>query len=98
MTTKNKFETMSSNAMSNVDETLEEINENDMSSNPYKITQGLHDEGFMFDNDGIYIPFKEKFQVSDEDRRKPNENTYLFITRNPDKKLELKCKWAKKTS
>ena len=98
MTTENTFETMGANALSNVDETLEDINENDMSSNPYKLNQALLDEGFISSNNGVYIPYKEEFQLGDEDRRKPEDNVYLFISRNPDKKLELNCKWARKTS
>lgn len=101
MTTENtNFENMMTNALSNVDETLEDINENDLSSNPYKLTQALLDDGFIFDNNGVYIQFKEEFQsigVEDGSRFTTRDDIYLFVSRNPDKKCELNCKWAKKT-
>ena len=49
MTTENTFETMGANALSNVDETLEDIKENQERENPYKLTQALLDEGFIFE-------------------------------------------------
>lgn len=100
MTTENTFETMGANALSNVDETLEPINENTMSSNPYKLNQALLDEGFIFDNTGVYIPYKAYFQsigVEDDTNFKTEEDLYLWVSRNPDKKLEINFKWAEKT-
>lgn len=100
MTNENNFENMMTNALSNVDETLEKINDEDMRSNPYKLNQALLDEGFIFDNTGVYIPFKAHFQsigVEDGSRFTTRDDLYLWISRNPDKKLELNCKWAKKT-
>lgn len=101
MRIENNFENMMANALSNVDETLEHIKENQESENPYKLTQALLDEGFIFDNTGVYIPFKAYFQsIGAEDNNQKfetREDLYLWICRNPDKKLELNCKWAKKT-
>ena len=100
MTTENTFETMGANALSNVDETLEDIKENQERENPYKLTQALLDEGFIFDNTGVYIPFKAKFQsigIDDFSNFETSDNIYLWASRNPDKKLEIHCKWAKKT-
>ena len=102
MTTENtNFDAMMTNALSNVDETLEEVKENQERANPYKLNQALLDEGFIFDNEGVYVPFKAYYQsigVEDSSRFTTRDDIYLFITRNPDKKLELNCKWAKKTS
>lgn len=101
MAKENKFDNMMTNAMSNVNETLEDIKENTMSENPYKLNQALINEGFIFANDGVYVPFKAYFQsigVEDSSTFKTRDDIYLFIMRNPDKKLEIKCKWAKKTS
>ena len=49
------FEDMMTNALSNVDETIEDINENQERENPYKLTQALLDEGFLFDYTGLFI-------------------------------------------
>ena len=102
MTTENtNFETMMTNALSNVDETLEDITENQESENPYTLTQALLDEGALFDNTGVYFQYKAHFQsigVEDPERFNTDDNIYLSISRNPDKKLEIKCKWAKKTT
>jgi len=101
MAKENKFENMMTNALSNVDETLEDIKENTMSENPYKLNQALINEGFISSNDGVYVPFKAYFQsigVEDSSTFNTRDDIYLFIMRNPDKKLEIKCKWAKKTS
>lgn len=101
MTNENtNFENMMANALSNVDETLEDINEKDMLSNPYKLTQALLDEGFIFDNEGVYVPFKAHFQsigANNNQKFETRDDIYLWIARNPDKKLELNLKWAKKT-
>lgn len=101
MTTENKFDNMMTNALSNVDETLEQIKESDMSENPYKLTQALLDEGFLFDNNGVYFPFKAHFQSigveDDNERFETRDDLYLWASRNPDKKLEINLKWAKKT-
>lgn len=101
MTTENNFDNMMTNALSNVDETLEDINENDVSENPYKLTQALLDEGFLFDTEGVYIQYKAHFQsigVEDSSRFTTRDDIYLFARRNPDKKLELNFKWAKKNT
>ena len=101
MTNENtNYDEMLKQASSHVDETLEEIKEKDMSSNPYKLNQALLDEGFIFDTSGVYIPFKAYFQsigVDDGSRFRTRDDLYFFIERNPDKKLELNCKWARKT-
>lgn len=100
MTTENKFEDMTTNALSNVDETLEDITENQDLANPYKLTQALLDEGFIFDNTGVYIPFKAHFQtigIDDPSGFETSDKIYLWASRNPDKKLEIQLKWAKKT-
>ena len=97
---ENNFENMMTNALSNVDETLEDIKENNVSANPYKLNQSLLDEGCLFDNTGAYFPFKEVFQsigVEDGSPFTTRDDIYFFVSRNPDKKLELNCKWAKKT-
>lgn len=100
MTTRNNFEDMTTNALSNVDETLEDIKENQDLANPYKLTQALLDEGFIFDNTGVYIPFKAHFQsigIDDPSGFETSDNIYLWASRNPDKKLEIQLKWARKT-
>ena len=100
MTTRNNFEDMTTNALSNVDETLEDITEKQDIANPYKLTQALLDEGFIFDNTGAYFPFKAHFQsigVEDPSGFDTRDDLYLWASRNPDKKLEIHCKWAKKT-
>ena len=100
MTIENKFEDMTTNALSNVDETLEDITENQDLANPYKLTQALLDEGFIFDNTGVYIPFKAHFQsigIDDPSGFETSDKIYLWASRNPDKKLEIQLKWAKKT-
>ena len=106
MTTENtNFDAMMTNALSNVDETLEEVKENQERANPYKLNQALLDEGCLFDNEGAYFHFKARFQsegVKPEmlDKfleEKARDDIYLFVSRNPDKKLELNCKWAMKT-
>ena len=102
MTTENtNFDEMLKNASSNVDETLEDINENDVSENPYKLTQALLDEGFLFDNTGAYFPYKAHYQsigVEDGSPFTTRDDLYLWASRNPDKKRELNLKWAKKTT
>ncbi|MBO7535915.1 MAG: hypothetical protein J6T34_02070, partial [Bacilli bacterium] len=101
MTNENTFDNMMKSALTNVDETLEDIKENQESENPYKLNQALLDEGFLFDYTGAYFPFKEEFQsigVEDNNQRfETRDDLYLWIARNPDKKRELNCKWAKKT-
>lgn len=101
MTTENTFDNMMTNALSNVDETLEDITENQERENPYTLTQALLDEGFIFDNTGAYFPFKAHFQsigVEDNNERfETRDDLYLWASRNPDKKLEINFKWAKKT-
>lgn len=89
---------MMENALSNVDDTLEPINENNMTQNPYTLTQALQKEGFIYDNDGVYIPFKEEFQNIDNNNITTRDDIYLFVSRNLDKKLELHFKWAKKNN
>ena len=92
---------MTSNALLNVDETLQQKGEEQERENPYKLTQALIDDGFIFDFNGVYVPFKERFQLAGVDKNnekfETKDNIYLFISRNPDKKLELNCKWATKT-
>ena len=102
MTTENtNFENMMTNALTNVDETLEQIKETDITENPYKLNQALLDEGFIFDLTGVYIPYKAHFQSigveDDNDRFTTRDDLYLWASRNPDKKLEINFKWAKKT-
>ena len=101
MTKENNFETMGANASSNIDETLEEIKETEVNENPYNINQALLDEGFLFDYSGAYFPYKEEFQsigVEDPSGFTTRDDIYLWASRNPDKKLELNLKWARKTS
>lgn len=99
--THNNFDEMTSKALLNVNETLAENSKEQERSNPYKLTQDLIKCGFMFDNNGVYVPFKESFQTAgvdmDNETFQTMENIYLFITRNPDKKLEINFKWAHKT-
>lgn len=100
MTNRNNFNEMTTNALSNVDETLEDITENQDLANPYKLTQALLDEGFIFDNTGVYIPFKAHFQsigIDDPSGFETSDKIYLWASRNPDKKLEIQLKWARKT-
>ena len=100
MTTEN-FENMGKNAMLNVDETLEDIKEKTMSENPYTLNQALLDEGHYFDITGAYFHFKPYFQsigVEDSSTFDTCDDLYLWASRNPDKKLEINIKWAKKTS
>ena len=106
MTKENNFDNMMASALSNVDETLEDIKEKQDIANPYNITQALLDEGFLFDYTGAYFPYKEEFQAIGVKPEKydyfmenhARDDIYLWASRNPDKKLELNCKWARKTS
>ena len=103
MTNENtNFDEMTAGALEYIDETLDKNMQEQEPSNPYTLTQGLLQEGFMFDSDGVYVPFKETFQLEgvDDDgaRFKTRDDIYLFISRNPDKKLELNFKWATKTA
>lgn len=96
------FDEMTADALLNVDDTLEKNPKEQDVSNPYKMTEALLKDGNTFDNTGAYFHFKERFQlmgVSDDNERfHTDPDIYLFVTRNPDKKLELNCKWAKKTA
>ena len=100
-TENNNFDEMTSNALLNVDETLEKNPEKETLENPYKLDDVLLKDGNMFDNTGVYFHFKPSFQRAgvdpDNDRFKTKDNIYLFATRNPDKKLEINFKWAFKT-
>ena len=97
MTTEN-FDEMTSSALLNVDETLTAGTEEQERENPYKLTQALLDDGFMFDFNGVYVPFKERFQLAGVDgNMETKDNIYLLIARNPDKKLEINCEWKQKT-
>lgn len=100
-TENNNFDEMTSKALLNVDETLEKKPEKQEPPNAYKLDDTLTSEGFMCDFNGVYIPFKEDFQLAgvdpDNDRFKTKDNIYLFASRNPDKKLEINFKWAFKT-
>ena len=103
MTNENtNFDEMTAGALAHINETLDKKPQEQEPSNPYTLTQGLLQEGFMFDSDGVYVPFKETFQLEgvDDDgaRFKTRDDIYLFISRNPDKKLELNFKWATKTA
>ena len=100
MSNENNFNEMMENALSNVDETLDEIQDKDASSNPYKLTKELMSDGFIYDFTGAYFPFKEEFQlasVEDTSNFNTQDNLYLWASRNPGKKCEIICKWAKKT-
>ena len=102
MTTENtNFEEMTANAVSHIDETLDKNTEDQEGSNPYKLTQALLKEGCMYDDDGAYFHFKEDFQLAGVDenteRFETKDDIYLFVSRNPDKKLEINLKWARKT-
>lgn len=102
MTTENtNFDEMLTQAGAHIDESLNKKPENKEPSNPYKMTQALLDDGNIYDNTGAYFHFKEDFQLAGVDenteRFQTADNIYLFATRNPDKKLEINCKWARKT-
>lgn len=102
MTTENNnFEEMTANAVSNIDETLNKKPEKHDRQNPYKLDETLLNDGNMFDETGAYFHFKEDFQLEgvndDNGKFKTADNIYLFVSRNPDKKIELNCKWARKT-
>lgn len=102
MTTENtNFEEMTANAVSHIDETLDKNTEEQEGSNPYKLTPALLKEGCMYDDDGAYFHFKERFQLAGVDenteRFETKDDIYMFVSRNPDKKLELNLKWARKT-
>ena len=102
MTTENtNFEEMTANAVSHIDETLDKNTEEQEGSNPYKLTPALLKEGCMYDDDGAYFHFKERFQLvgvdENTERFETKDDIYMFVSRNPDKKLELNLKWARKT-
>ena len=100
MNNENNFNEMIKNVLSNADETLDEIQDKDASLNPYKLTRELMNDGFTYDFTGAYFPFKEEFQlagVEDTSNFNTQDNLYLWASRNPDKKCEIICKWAKKT-
>lgn len=100
-TENNNFDEMTSKALDNVDETLEKKSEKQTVKNPYTVDEVLQQEGFMYDLNGVYIPFKKDFQLAGVDNSnekfQTKDDIYLFVTRNPDKKLEINFKWALKT-
>lgn len=95
------FDEMTTNAMLNVDESISKTTDEQLRSNPYNLDESLQREGFMCDSNGVYIPFKEDFQLTGVDenteRFQTRNDLYLFAARNPDKKLEINMKWATKT-
>ena len=99
--TQDNFDEMTANALSNVDDTLETNPSEQVAANPYKLTQALLDDGNYYDLNGAYFHFKERFQLAgvdiDNDSFETQDDIYLFITRNPDKKLDINMKWARKT-
>ena len=99
--TQDNFDEMTANALSNIDETLEQDSENNTGENPYKLTEALIKDGHMYDLNGAYFHFKPYYQSigveGDVDNFTTMNNIYMFITRNPDKKLELNCEWKHKT-
>lgn len=99
--TENNFEEMTKKALGNIDETITKSPAETEVKHPYMLTQDLLDDGNMFDNTGVYFHFKEEFQVTglmdDSSDMATRDDIYLFIERNPDKKLEINCKWATKT-
>ena len=103
MTTENNFDEMTASALSNIDEAITKTPEKQEPANPYKLNQVLLDDGFMYDFNGVYVPFKEEFQrvgvdYRHEDNFETRDDIYLYISRNPDKKLEINFKWAKKNA
>ena len=76
-TENNNFDEMTSNALLNVDETLEKNPEKEPVENPYKLDDVLLKDGNMFDNTGVYFHFKPSFQRAgvdpDNDRFKTKE-------------------------
>jgi len=102
MTNENtNFDEMLMQAGGHIDESLDKNTAKQEPSNPYTLTQALLNDGNMFDNTGAYFHFKEDFQLAGVDenteRFQTADNIYLFATRNPDKKLEINFKWARKT-
>ena len=102
MTNENtNFDEMLMQAGGHIDESLDKNTTKQEPSNPYTLTQALLNDGNMFDNTGAYFHFKEDFQLAGVDenteRFETNPDIYLWIARNPDKKLEINCKWAQKT-
>lgn len=101
MTTDNNFDEMTSDALLNVDDTLQQKPEEQERLNPYTLDEPLTREGFMCDFNGVYMPFKPRFQRAgvdpDNEKFHTKDNIYLFASRNPNKKLEINFKWAYKT-
>ena len=99
--TNTNFDEMLMKAGGHIDESLKRKPAKNEPSNPYTLTQALLNDGNMFDNTGAYFHFKEDFQLAGVDenteRFETNPDIYLWIARNPDKKLEINCKWAQKT-
>ena len=98
--TNNNFDEMLGKALEHIDDTLDKTERKPEPANPYKLNPTLIKEGFDSDDTGVYVPFKTSFQlagVTDDENFATCENIYLWIGRNPDKKLEINFKWANKT-
>ena len=98
---KQTFEEMTEDALVNVDDTLAKSEDVEEVSNPYMLDEALKRDGCMSDNTGVYFHFKPYFQTIGADHpesMQTDNDTYFWASRNPDKKLEINCKWANKTA
>ena len=98
----NNFDEMLTQAGAHIDQTLNKNTPEQEPSNPYKLAPELIKDGNMYDENGAYFHFKPYFQLKgvtdDNNDFETADNIYMRISRNPDKKLEINCKWARKTS
>lgn len=81
----------------NISETEGNSSSNQDTSNPYNLPKELLDKGFDFDNTAIYIPFTAYYQsigAEDVSRFPTQDNIFLKLERNPNKKLEILLTWC----
>jgi len=93
----NPFDEMIDEAIDDITSETENSSSSEGNSNPYFLNKGLLDKGHDFDFSGVYFHFNEGYQTFGLDEIgnfKTQDNIYLKVSRNQDKKLEIVFTWC----